>query len=52
MIHRDIKPENLFRDENLNLKLCDFTFERKIKLNKNNNNINEMANYVITRKII
>ena len=34
----------------MKLKLCNFGFARKILLDKNNNNINPMTDYVATKR--
>ena len=49
IIHRDIKPENILIKDNSKIKLCDFGFARKMKMNENNNSYEKMTDYMATR---
>ena len=49
IIHRDIKPENLLIKDNSIIKLCDFGFARKMKINEKTNKFEKMTDYMATR---
>ena len=49
IIHRDIKPENILIKDDSILKLCDFGFARKMKINENDNTYEKMTDYMATR---
>ena len=49
IIHRDIKPENILIKDNSIIKLCDFGFARKMKVNEKTNKFEKMTDYMATR---
>ena len=49
LVHRDIKPENILVKNNSIIKLCDFGFARKLKIDEKTHNFEKMTDYMATR---
>ena len=49
LVHRDIKPENILVKNNSIIKLCDFGFARKLKIDEKTHNYAKMTDYMATR---